>query len=105
MQLKRVVLPAPFGPITEWMALLPNFDVKALDGDQSTEALGDFPCGEDGVVIVRLFYLAAAAPAGGFAPAGETPPALAPSCSSCRRVASGHKPSGRVSIMKINRAP
>ena len=40
MQLKKVVLPAPFGPMMLAIAPVGNMKVEAVDGDQTLEALG-----------------------------------------------------------------
>ena len=40
MQLKTVVLPAPLGPMIEWIAPCLNLELEAVDGDQAAEALG-----------------------------------------------------------------
>ena len=40
MQLKTVVLPAPLGPMIEWIAPCSHLELEAVDGDQAAEALG-----------------------------------------------------------------
>ena len=40
MQLKTVVLPAPFGPMMLWIASFLDFEVEPVDGDEAAEPLG-----------------------------------------------------------------